>query len=703
MITLWQDIKYGLRMLMKSPGFTVVAVTSLALAIGANTAIFSLINSMLFKSLPVPDPHELFCVNWTGHDVMMNVIVSGRTENLPTGQTHSDAFSYEMYQQFRDHVSQSVDIQADEIEVMALSLLRCLSIVANRSARTGDGLMVSDNFFSGLRLQPLMGRTLTPDEEQGQTGPAVVLSYRGWRRHFNGDPDVLGQTVTINGFNHTVIGVLSRDFLGVLGHSQTDLYVTIATQRQLKPDMPLVESTGIWDTQIMARIGPGVNVQQVQAGLDVIFQGMVQKHLADSQAQPPHILLEDGRRGLAASRTQHMKPLYFLMAIVSMVLVIACINLAGLLLARGAVRQHELAVRSAMGANRWHLLRQSLTDSMLIVLAGAGLGGFLATWGKTLLARLLLPPNLPLDIAGDMRVFAFTLGVSGLSVVLFSLFPSLQAMRVDPMGSLRDRSSLGAPRLHLGRVLVTAQMALCLLLLVGAGLFTRTLINLRRIETGFNVENLLTFQVNAGQADYQGPRLAEFYEHLRKDIQTLPGVQCVAYSNIQLLNRFRNETMMIVPGLSGQHQILRLNVSDSFLLTMGIPLLAGRSFGEEDHLDTAKVILVNQTCAQTVFPNEDPIGRSVIINREDYRIIGIYGDTKYYDLKVPVEPTVLFAGRQHPGSQHPRGSQAVYYQVRTALKPLSMVPAIRRIVADLDPMVPKCRTNLAGIYILHWN
>lgn len=311
------------------------------------------------------------------------------------------------------------------------------------------------------------------------------------------------------------------------------------------------------------------------------------------------------------------------------------------------------------------------------------MGTLLATWGKSVLARLLLPPNMPLDIGSDMHVLAFTLGLSALSVMVFGLIPGLRAMYVDPMASLKERLSLGTPHLRLGRLLVTAQVALCLLLLVGAALFSRTLVNLRRIETGFNVDNLLTFRVDASQGDYQGARLTDFYEQLRQSIEASPGVQHAAYSNIQLLNRFRNETMMIAPGTSGQHHILRLNVSDSFLSTMGIPLLAGRNLGPEDQPDSAKVILVNQTLAQKVFPGEDPIGRSVIINRQDYRIVGICGDTKYYDLKVPVEPTVLFAGRQHAG-----GGQAVYYQVRTTVDPLSTAPAVRRIVGKLDPMIP---------------
>jgi len=538
-----------------------------------------------------------------------------------------------------------------------------------------------------------VGRTLTPADDQAQADPVVVLSYQGWQKHCNSDPAAVGQTLLLNGSAYTIVGVLDSSFLGVLGHSQTDLYAAMAVQKRLRPEMPL-ESLDVWATQIMARIGPAVDRQQVRAGLDVLFRSMTQERFSDNPTRSPRVVLEEGRRGLAASRMRYTQPLLILMVVVSIVLVVACINLAGLLLARGAVRQHELAIRSAIGAGRWHLLRQSLMESLLLVLAGAGLGGIVATWGKTTLARMLLLPDMPLDITSDTRVFAFTLGLSALSVAVFGLIPALGAMRTDPMVSLKDRSALSTPRLRLGRVLVTAQVALCLLLLMGAGLFTRTLVNLRGMETGFNSENLLTFQVNARQAGYQDQRLADFYERLRESIRTLPRVQNVAHSSVQLLARWRNETMMSVPGCLGQHHILRLNVSDSYLSTMGIPLLAGRGFSSDDHPEAAKVILVNQTLARTVFPDEDPIGCSVTINRETYRIVGICGDTKYYDLKVPVEPTVLLPFRQHSDS-----AQAAYYQVRCALEPMSLVPAIREVLAELDPMIPMAEIKTQALQL----
>ncbi len=688
MTVLSNDLRQGLRQLRKSPGFAVVAVVSLALAIGANTAIFSLINGMLLKSLPVPNPEELVCVNWTGHEVNMNVTTSGSTETLPSGQTHSNAFSYSLTQQFRDQVAQQ-----NGVDIMALSLLPRLTMVGEQVARTGDGLMVSGNFFSGLQIQPMLGRPFTWDDDRREADPVTVLSYRGWQRHCNGDPDVLGQTVMINGYNYTVIGVLDRNFQGVVGHSLTDLYVTMSAQPQLRKELPL-DTDDIWATQIMARLAPGVDRQQLQAGWSVLFSHAAKPLMHDPEATVPHVVLEDGRRGLAGVYHRHTRPLFILMIIVSMVLLVACINLAGLMLSRGAARHHELAVRRAMGANRWHLLCQSLVESLILVVAGAVLGTVLATWGRGVLAHLLLPANMLWDTRSDLRVFAFTLGLAGLSVMVFGLIPGWRAMRVDPMASMKERVALGSPRLGLGRILVAAQVALCLLLLMGAGLFSRTLINLRRIDTGFNTDNLLTFRINAGQAGYADNALTDFHERFSTTIEALPGVQKVSYSNVQLLNGWRNETMMIVPGTSGQHHILRLDVRDSFLSTLGIPLKAGRHFTEADHTQSAKVILVNQTLANTVFPNQDPIGQSVIINREDYRIIGLCGDTKYYDLKVPVQPIVLFSSRQHP-----ERSRTVYYQVRTARNPLSLVPAIRRVLTEQNTMIPMAEIKTQALQL----
>ncbi len=669
------DIRYSLRQLIKSPGFTVVAVVSLALGIGANTAIFSLINGMLLKSLPVRDAHELRYINWGGHTNLNNVITSGRTENVPSGGIRSNAFSMDTYHAFRE--------QADGLSnVIAFSMVPQLSVIARGTARTAFGLAVSGDFFDGLGLRPELGRTFNPQDDRPGAEPVAMLSYAEWQKYFNGDTAALGQSVTLNGQAHTLIGVLPPKFTGLLGHSYTDVYVPLSSQKQLRPDYPL-DAPGNWGLQILVRMKPDADERQVRAGLEVLLHQSIRPDMLTAQTQLPHILLRDSRRCLTDAHDKHMQPLLILMAIVVTVLFVACLNLAGLLLARGATRQHELAVRTALGARRRDLLRQSLTECLVLIVTGAGLGMLLAIWGKMVLAKLLLPTDMPLDVSADWRVLGFTLGISLLAVALFGLIPALRASWTDPMGSLKNRTLLGTPRLHLGRTLVAIQVGLCMLLVVGAGLFTRTLINLRHIDVGFKTEHLLIFRVNARNAGYEGQRLIDFYKQFQNNIVALPGVKAAAHSNMQLLSGWRNETMMIVPDIPGNHHILRLNVSDSFLSTMGIPLLAGRNFQSADNSESAKVILVNQRLAKTVFKDQDPIGRSVIINRKDYRIAGLFGDTKYYDIKVPAEPTVLFSARQHPES-----SSVAFFQIRTASNPLAMIPAIRKALADLDPEIP---------------
>jgi len=530
-------------------------------------------------------------------------------------------------------------------------------------------------------MAPLLGRTFTDEDDRNRAQPVTVLSYRGWQRHCDGNPDALGQTLLLNGQGYTVVGVLPRAFQGVVPR-HTDLYVTMATHAQLNPDMPL-DRAHIWPIQIMARIDDSRDKQQVQAALDGLFANRTKTHMKNPDDRPPQILFEDGRRGLAAARDERTKPMLVLLAIVLIVLVVACINLAGLLLARGAARQHEWAVRSAMGANRWHLMRQSLTESLVLVALGAGLGMMLATWGKVALAHLFLPDNMPLDSSNDPRVFGFTLGVSTLAVILFGLMPAWRAMRTKPMSCLKDRSALGSPHLGLGRVLVAAQVGLCLLLLIGAGLFTRTLIKLHHIETGFNTENLLTFKVNARQAGYQDQRLIDFYEQLRTKLQAMPGVQDAANANIQFLSGWSSATTIDLPDKPDRHGILILQTSESFLSTLGIPLLAGRDFSAMDQTDSDPVVLINQSLAQAAFGHGNALGQSLNIRGKDYRVVGVCGDTKYADLKIPIQSIAFF-----PYRQHVKSTAGITYQVHTVTDPLSLAPAVRRVLSELDPMMP---------------
>jgi predicted permease len=673
------DLYYGMRMLIQSPGFTLVALLSLSLGIGANTTVFSLVNGVLLKTLPVRKASELRTLNWIGDP--LKVTTSGSTfNNTPDGrQLRSNAFSYQAYTEFRERAT-------GVASVFAFSLLPRLSLLAHDEARSVDGLMVSGNFFEGLGLDVLKGRTLLPADDQPGADPAAVISYTCWRDHFGQDPNVLGQRIALDGNSFTLVGVLPEGFAGVLSHSRSDVYVPLSAQPQLARDFPL-KSPENWVIQIMARLQPNADEQQLRAGLEVLFSQTIGDELYCNVPHiPPHVLLEDGSRGLyAAYQDTTEKTVMMLMAVVGTILLIACANIAGLLLARGAARQHELAVRMALGAGRGRLIRQLLTESMLIALIGTGCGLLLTAWGNTVLFRLLWPARNPLELQIDGRVLAFTLVVSGVTVLLFGLIPALSATQTSPMSSLKDRSSLGSPRLRLGKGLVSIQVALTLILLIGAGLFTRTLLNLYQVETGFNPKNLLVFGLDASKSGHQGSQLSDFYERARASIAELPGVQDVAYSNISLLSGWTNDGRGVHvagrsdPTLEKMH-VLFLNVSDSFLSTLGIPLISGRTFGMADNAGSSKVVMVNKAFAQAAFPNENPIGQIVTLDG-DFQIVGICGDITYASLKRPIEPTLYFPYCQ-------RGGGRVYFEVRTTLDPMALVPPVRKVVAGLDRHIP---------------
>src|SRR5437773_1687117 len=346
--------------------------------------------------------------------------------------------------------------------------------------------MVSDNFFFGIGVRPLAGRLLGAQDDVGGASPTVVISFRLWERQFDRDPDVLGHSVLLNGHGFTVVGVLPQEFTGVRPGAATDFYIPLASG---SPDR--------WRVPLMARLKPGVNDARFQTALNVVFT-----RETETVMKQPSVLLTDGRAGPDLDRRRYRGPLILLLGVVGVVLLLACANLAGLNLARGAARHHEFAVRAALGSGRWRLMRQSLTESLLLALLGGGLGVAVAVWGKTAFSRLLSgsPEGLHYDIHLDLKVLTFALATTLVTALLSGLLPALRAASVDPRAGLKDRTTFGARRLRAGRVLVAAQIALSLMLLVGAGLYVRTLINLAQINPGFVAENLLLFKLNPGDA-----------------------------------------------------------------------------------------------------------------------------------------------------------------------------------------------------------
>ncbi|MFC1761127.1 ABC transporter permease [Planctomycetota bacterium] len=664
MSTLLQDLRYSVRQLVKQPLFSFIAILMLALGIGANTAVFGLMNSVALRSLPVRNPHELRGINWVGDN--FSPMIHGRISITPNGEQISNTFTYPIYREFCENGAGVAEVFAFK----GFNSLKPPAVLIRGQAYAVDGMMVSGNFFRGLGLEPVLGQVFTSEYDRPDVAPAALLSYHAWQRYYGLDPNVIGQNIVVDQVNARVIGVLPKGFLGIEKGRRFDVYVPLSLQPQIEGINP-VASPDKWCVQVMARLKPSVDEAQVSRSLGTLFTRTIEEMGVDTSKSNLRIVLTDGSGGLsgvlAPNIGRMVKPLYLLFGLVGIVLLVTCINLAGLLLNRGMMRRHEFAVRAALGAGRGRLVRQLLTESVVLSVTGALCGLLLAVWAKSVLARILWSQDTALSLRSDMRVYGFLLAVLVPTTVLFGLLPAWRAVRSSPANHLKNRTSLGTPRLGLSKLLISAQVGLSLLLLVGAGLFTRSLINIQRIETGFNSENLLVFR-----ADTKG-REAEFCSALG----ALPGVQDVTYSGLALLMRFRNSTTIPLPGnRSGKLNLLLLDVGETFLETMEIPLLRGRAFQARDMEDTAQVAIVNQTLAQSAFPEENPIDRVLTVRRKQYRIVGVCGDSKYYDLKVEYEPTIFLPTR--------RGT---CYAVRTAFNPQGLVPALRKTLTAIDPSV----------------
>jgi predicted permease len=501
-----QDVTFAWRTWRRNPGFAAIAVLTLGVGLGANTAVFALLNSVLLKPLPVRDAHQLRVLKWVGNG--LPVSLNGRLDQDATGWTVADAFSADAYRHLRDRAP-------DLTDVVALSQLRRVSVIGRGDAFAATGVLVSGNFFGGLGTSARPGRTLAPGDDRPGADPVVVISSRCWRTEFGADPGALGRTVSLNGFPFTLIGVLSEEFRGLFGNSPTDLYVPLSAQAQVRPATPW-DSPGTWSLQIMARLRPGADERRAAATAAALFNATVPApSSAEKGPRKPHgIILADGSRGLQYSVREGLTVLLMLAGAAAIVLLVACANVAGLQLVRGDARRHELAIRMALGAGRWRLARRALTESLLLSLAGGALGLLLAAWGTTVLSRPIWQEDTALDLAIDHRVFGFALALSIVAALLAGLLPAIRTTRTSPAVGLAGRTMRATPRLRTGRSLVSIQVGLSLLLLVGAGLFTRTLVNLYRVDTGFDPASVLVFSLDASTAGYKGRAAVDVYERV---------------------------------------------------------------------------------------------------------------------------------------------------------------------------------------------
>ncbi len=682
MVMLAQDIKYAFRQLQKTPGFTAVAMLSLALGIGANTAIFSVLNAVWMRALPVRDPHALRVVKWSGHNTRFSHWSGGGDEAASnrSGITVTGSFPYPVYRDFKERVEGCSD-------VFAFFGMSGLTVVGPQGATTADALMVSGDFFDGYGAQAFMGRTLQAGDESSQADSVAVITYHFWEKQCNLDPGVIGRMITINGHPFTIVGVMPRTYCGPQIGDTAQIYVPMSAQPALSPRYH-VDARDHWWAKIMVRVKPKADESQIKAVMEGLLLQTFSTPGQGMQTDDPHILLGDGSRGLLGIRRQIASGLVILMLAVSLVLMIACANLAGLLLARGAARQQELAVRAAMGAGRRRLIRQLLTESLVLSLAGAGLGLLVAIWIKAIMLGFvpdILADSFRLSVRIDARVLLFTLGAAVATSLLSGLLPALRVTRLDLCSGLKGQRALGISGLRLGKMLVAAQVSLSVLLVMSAGLLLQTLINLYRTDLGFSTDRILVFGLNPGQAGYEGADAVRFYDQVEANIAALPGVKHVALSSNSLLGERISGGSVSIPGRTRQkdqgRMVRMLDVSETFFQTMDIPLLRGRAFERTDTSAQPGVVVANVTFVRTFFPHEDPLGQSIRTGDKEYQIVGLCADAKYERVRSEIGPTLYFSHRQaRPG--------AMVFEVRTASDPLTLVPAVRKTVADLERMIP---------------
>ncbi len=675
-----KNLRFTFRQLIKNPIFAAIAILTLALGIGANTAIFSALHAVLLRSLPVSNPQELRLINWVGLHPQMNNYTSNGSSRLAGGMEMGTSFPYPAYRDFRDHGTGFTD-------VFAFTSVSRVTAVARGQAAVAATMLVSGNYFRGYGTRALIGRSILPEDDRPDAPPVAVITYRWWERRYGLDPEVLGQTVTLNKASYQIIGVLPGDYVGPVLGDPFDIYVPMSAQPHLMPNRPL-DSTNRWWVQIMGRLAPGAREEQIQESLGGLFREALGR--SDSKMERPGILLQDGSRGQLVLRQKAARPFYLLLVVTGMVLGIVCANLAGLLLVRGGVREREMAVRIAIGAGRGQLIRQSLTESLVLSLLGAGLGLLLAYWINQALLGFLsfFPDSFHFDLRLDSNVLWFALCTSVGITILFGILPALQASHADPLTALKNSSARKLSRLHMGKVLVILQVGLSMLIILGAGLMIRTFNNLSLVRLGFDPQNILLFRIDPGKADYKDQRLIDFFDRTQAALAAIPGVQSVAFSGLALTGGSSTTTGIEFPGKEkgadkGPDTAL-LGISENFFRTMAIPLLTGRMFQTSDTAKSQPVAIVNETFARRFFPNENPIGQYIKLQDTTdltYQVVGLVRDSKYNEVRDEVPPLLYYSQRQRPQS-------GVYFELRSAVPPLSLLPTVQKTMAALDRDIP---------------
>ena len=711
MTGLAQDIHYALRQLRRSLPLTAVIVFTLALGIGASTAVFTVLNAVLLKPLPVRNPAELTLMVWDspnqdvpllgGHDG------TATSDFSTTGHLQGTSFPYLTFQR----MGQAKDTFSD---VFAFATNEKLNVIVDGHAELTTGQFVTGDYYEGLGVRAWRGRMLTESDEASGAPSVAVITWKYWQQRFAGEPDILGKTVSVNGLRFTIVGISPPEFTAAMQPDEmADFTLPISTEPLVRPQNPRLKSQTLWWLRIMARLQPGVTRRQAQTRVDPLFR----QSLADSwgaaagtgkqspSIEPrdyPRLFVTSGAQGDEFARRPYRQPLAILMGMVIMVLLIACINVANLLLAKCSLRQDEFAVRMSLGASRSRLMRQLFTECLLLSSLACIAGCLFAVWGKDLLLDWTqwIRGGVALQANLDLRVLAFTVGLSVLTAILFGLVPAFRAGSAQL--AARVRTQIPRTEQLAGRLFVIGQVAISIVLLVGAGLFAQTLRNLNYVDAGFNRKNLLLFRVNPEANGYTDKTTGPLYDRMLQRLGSVPGVQDAALSRQPLLS-FTHLAMAVYVSAQSQHngEITEINVvSPGFFATMEIPILVGRPLRASDTPASPLVAVVNQAFAKTYFAGANPIGQKFWLgdggegtgwplrkhmtsppDEPPLEIVGLSSNAKYTDLRDPVHPTIY-----QPYAQSP--TDMANFELRYSGNEGAIVAAAREAVRQVDPRLP---------------
>ncbi len=697
----FQDLRYVIRQSRRNPGFTAVALLSLALGIGANTAVFSLVNEVLLKTLPVRNPDQLVVFRWHGVDDLDwdRVGFTGEQEIDPAiGLQVNNGFSVSVFENFR-RVRDSLSTQFAFGQLSEMN-----GVIDGVPEAVSSCQTVSGEYFPVLGVLPVLGRLIGPSDDQPGAPPVVVLSYRYWEHRFARDSSILGKSITLNKVPVTIIGITPSDFRGPqqIG-TPVDFSVPLAVAQDvvLKGKGPLLNEPWNWWLHIMGRLNSGASADQACAQLQGVFLQTVmavqpaasQTAIATDQTRTevvrPFLSATSGARGLSETGHSNRRSLMILVAIVGLVLLIACLNLANLLLARASSRTKEIAMRLALGASRSRLIRQLLTESLVLAFLGAGLGVLLAHWSRNLLIALLPLNNSGITMPIDGRVLVFTVGVAVFTGIIFGLIPALLSTRLTVNSELKgsDRRGRGGSRSALQPTLMSVQIAMSLILLISAGLFVRTLRNMQGIDVGFERTHLLLFRIENTSDDSHGSANKILFARINERLARIPGVGYATFSRLPILGNLLWSSFLEVPGYvpppgEKDHSVATNGVNAAFFKTYQIGMLLGREFTAEDVVSGKRVIIVNRAFAVKYFQEENVVGRSTNLGE----IIGVVGNSKYDDPKK--QETAIVYKPYNLLDELDQSFTEAYFAIRTKSDPLAIVPSVRRVMQEIDPGLP---------------